>query len=115
MGLKKNAMLIPQRAVTEVQGRYLVAVIGADNKVAIKQVKAAERYGQLWVIDEGLKSGDKVVAEGIQKVKEGMVVSPKPFEPQASKPESAQKPEAKPEGVQKPEAKAAVQPKQEKR
>jgi len=115
MGLKKNALLIPQRAVTEVQGRYLVASIGADNKVEIKQVKAAERYGQLWVIDEGLKSGDKVVAEGIQKVKEGMVVSPKPFEPQASKPESAQKPEAKPEGVQKPEAKAAVQPKQEKR
>ena len=115
MGLKKNALLIPQRAVTELQGRYLVASIGADNKVEIKQVKAAERYGQLWVIDEGLKSGDKVVAEGIQKVKEGMVVSPKPFEPQASKPESAQKPEAKPEGVQKPEAKAAVQPKQEKR
>ena len=115
MGLKKNAMLIPQRAVTEVQGRYLVAVIGADNMVAIKQVKAAERYGQLWVIDEGLQAGDKVVAEGVQKVKEGMVVSPKPFEPQASKPESAQKPEAKPEGVQKPEAKAAVQPKQEKR
>ena len=115
MGLKKNALLIPQRSVTEVQGRYLVAVIGADNKVAIKQVKAAERYGQLWVIDEGLQTGDKVVAEGVQKVKEGMVVNPKPFEPQASKPESAQKPEAKPEGVQKPEAKAPVQPKQEKR
>jgi membrane fusion protein (multidrug efflux system) len=115
MGLKKNAMLIPQRAVTEVQGRYLVAVIGADNKVAIKQVKAAERFGQLWVIDEGLQAGDKVVAEGIQKVKEGMVVSPKPFEPQASKPESAQKSEAKPEGVQKPLAKEADQPKPEKR
>ena len=116
MGLKKNALLIPQRAVTEVQGRYLVAAVGPDNKVAIKQVKAAERYGQLWVIDEGLKTGDKVVAEGIQKVKDGMVVSPKPYEPEAkSKPEAGQKEEAKPEGVQKPEAKAAVQPKQEKR
>lgn len=115
MGLKKGALLIPQRAVTEVQGRYLVAAVGPDNKVAIKQVKAAERYGQLWVIDEGLQTGDKVVAEGVQKVKEGMVVSPKPFEPEASKPESAQKPETKPEGIQKPEAKAAVQPKQGKR
>ena len=116
MGLKKNALLIPQRAVTEVQGRYLIAVIGGDNKVAIKQVKAAERFGQLWVIDEGLQAGDKVVAEGIQKVKEGMVVSPKPFESQPqAKPEVGQKGEAKPEGAQKPEAKAAVQPKPEKR
>ena len=92
MGLKKSALLIPQRAVTEVQGRYLVAVIGGDNKVAIKQVKAAERFGQLWVIDEGLQAGDKVVAEGIQKVKEGMVVSPKPFESQPqAKPEVARR------------------------
>jgi membrane fusion protein, multidrug efflux system len=116
MGLKKNALLIPQRAVTEVQGRYLVASIGADNKVGIKQVKAAERYGQLWVIDEGLKSGDKVVAEGIQKVKDGMVVSPKPFEPEAkSKPEEGQKEEAKPEAAQTPGAKEAAKPKPEKR
>jgi membrane fusion protein, multidrug efflux system len=116
MGLKKNALLIPQRAVTELQGRYLVASIGADNKVEIKQVKAAERYGQLWVIDEGLKSGDKVVAEGIQKVKEGMVVSPKPFEPEAkSKPEEGQKGETKPEAAQPPGAKEAAKPKPEKR
>jgi membrane fusion protein (multidrug efflux system) len=116
MGLKKNALLIPQRAVTEVQGRYLVASIGADNKVEIKQVKAAERYGQLWVIDEGLKSGDKVVAEGIQKVKEGMVVSPKPFETEAkSKPEEGHKGETKPEAAQPPGAKEAAKPKPEKR
>jgi membrane fusion protein (multidrug efflux system) len=116
MGVKKNALLIPQRAVTEVQGRFLVAVIGADNKVAIKQVKAAERYGQLWVIDEGLQVDDKVVAEGIQKVKDGMVVSPKPFEPKAEpKSESGQKTEAKPEAAKKPEAKAATEPKPEKR
>jgi membrane fusion protein (multidrug efflux system) len=116
MGVKKNALLVPQRAVTEVQGRYLVAVIGADNKIAIKQVKATDRYGQLWVIDEGLQAGDKVVAEGIQKVKDGMVVSPKPFEPQAeAKPEAGQKAEAKPEVAKKPEAKAAAQPKTEKR
>jgi membrane fusion protein (multidrug efflux system) len=122
MGVKRNALLVPQRAVTEVQGRYLVAVVGADNKVAIKQVKAAERFGQLWVIDEGLQVGDKVVAEGIQKVKDGMVVSPKPFEPQTeAKPEAGQKAEAKPEAVQKPEAQKkpgsepAAQPKPGKR
>jgi membrane fusion protein, multidrug efflux system len=116
MGLKKNALLIPQRAVTEVQGRYLVAVVGADNKVAIKQVKAAERYGQLWVIDEGLQSGGKVVAEGIQKIKDGMVVSPKPFVLEAqAKPEEGQKTEAKPEPVQKAGPKPAAQPKPEKR
>ncbi len=116
MGLKKNALLIPQRAVTEVQGRYLVAVVGADNKVAIKQVKAAERYGQLWVIDEGLQAGDKVVAEGIQKVRDGMVVNPKPFQLEAqSKPEEGQKTEAKPESVQKAGPKPTAQPKPEKR
>ncbi len=85
MGLKKNALLVPQRAVTEVQGKFLVAVVGTDNKVAIKQVKAAERYGSLWVIDEGLKAGDKVVAEGVQKIRDGMIVSPKPYQPEAEK------------------------------
>ncbi|OPX98412.1 MAG: Multidrug resistance protein MdtE precursor [Syntrophorhabdus sp. PtaU1.Bin002] len=116
MGLKKNALLIPQRAVTEVQGRYLVAMVSTDNKVAIKQVKAAERYGQLWVIDEGLQAGDKVVAEGVQKVKDGMVVNPKPFEPQPpSKPEEGQKGETKTEPVQKAGPKPTVQPKPEKR
>jgi membrane fusion protein, multidrug efflux system len=117
MGLKKNALLVPQRAITEVQGRYLVAVVGADNKIAIKQVKATDRYGQLWVIDEGLQSGDKVVAEGIQKVKDGMAVSPKPFEPEAkSKPEAGQKEAAqKPEAEKKPGSEPAAQPKPEKR
>ena len=71
MALKKGALLIPQRAVSETQGKYLVAVVGPENKIAIKQVKAAERYGQLWVIEEGLTAGDKVVAEGIQKVRDG--------------------------------------------
>lgn len=116
MGLKKDALLIPQRAVTEVQGKYLVAVVGPDNKVAIKQVKASERYGQLWVIDEGLRAGDKVIAEGIQKVKEGMTVSPKPFKPEPQpKPEGGQKGPAKPESGENKGAEAAGQPKPEKR
>jgi membrane fusion protein (multidrug efflux system) len=96
--IQKDALLIPQRAVTEIQGKYLVAVVGPDNKVAIKPVKVGERFGQLWVIDEGLQKGEKVVAEGTQKVREGMVVSPKPFgaEPPAE-PGAAQKPGVKPE------------------
>jgi membrane fusion protein, multidrug efflux system len=104
MGIKKGAWVIPQRAVTEFQGKYLVAVVGPDNKVAIKSVKTGERFGQLWVIDEGLKAGDRVVAEGTQKVREGTVVNPKPFGAEA-KPESgtAQKSEAKAES--KPAAK----------
>jgi len=97
MGLKKGALVIPQRAVTEVQGKYLVAMVGPENKIAIKQVKATERYGQLWVIDEGLKAGDKVVAEGVQKVRDGMAVNPKPFGAESqAKPEAGAKPEAKP-------------------
>jgi len=94
LGVKKAAVVIPQQAVTEVQGKYLVAVVSTDNKTAIKQVKVGERFGPLWVIEEGLAPGEKVVAEGTQKVREGMVVSPKPFEPQAeAKPEAEKKPE----------------------
>ena len=115
MGIKKAALVIPQRAVTEVQGRYLVAVVGPENKVAIKQVKVGERFGQLWVIDEGLKAGEKVVAEGTQKVRDGMVVSPKPFDLKPRQnPKQAQKTEAKPEASRK-RAKANSPAKPEKR
>ncbi len=82
---KKGALLIPQRAVTELQGSYQVAVVGADNKVDIRPVKVAERVDNLWVIDEGLRPGERVIAEGIQKIKQGMEVNPKPYnaQPQA--------------------------------
>jgi len=104
MGIKKAARLIPQRAVTEVQGRYMVAVVNQENKVSIKSVKVGERVGQLWVIDEGLQAGEKVVAEGTQKVREDMVVSPKPFTGEAqAEPGAAPKPEQKPEA--KPQSK----------
>ncbi len=97
LGIKKAALVIPQQAVTEVQGRYLVAVVGPENKVAIKPVKVGQRFGQLWVIEEGLQAGEKVVAEGTQKARDGMVVNPKPFEPQVeAKPEAEKKPEAEP-------------------
>src|ERR671923_3057156 len=76
---KKGALLVPQRAVTELQGGYQVAVVGNDNKVSIRPVKVGERVGAEWIVDEGLKPGERVVAEGIQRVKAGMTVSPKPF------------------------------------
>ncbi len=75
---RRGALLIPQRAVQELQGQYQVAVVGGDNKVAIRTVKTGARVGSLWLISEGLKPGEKVVVEGLQKVKDGMVVSPKP-------------------------------------
>ncbi len=74
---KQNAILVPQRSVTELQGSFQVAVVGPDNKVSIRNVKAAERVGSLWVIDDGLKPGERVVMEGVQKVRDGQVVTPK--------------------------------------
>jgi RND family efflux transporter MFP subunit len=74
-----GALLVPQRAVTELQGSYQVGVVGEDNKVEIRPVKVGERVGTEWIVDEGLKPGEKVVAEGIQRVSAGMMVNPKPF------------------------------------
>jgi membrane fusion protein, multidrug efflux system len=75
--MKKGALLIPQRAVQELQNLYSVAVVGADNKVSFRNVKVGPREGSLWVIEEGLSAGDRVIVEGLQKVREGMVVAPK--------------------------------------
>lgn len=77
---QKGALLVPQRAVNELQGRFQVAVVGPDNKVDLRWVKVGERADSLWVIDEGLKPGERVIVEGIQKVKAGMPVVPKPFQ-----------------------------------
>jgi len=77
--VQPNALLVPQRAVSELQGGYQVAVVDSDNKVSIRTVQAGDRVGNLWVIAEGLKQGERVVAEGIQKVRPGMQVIPKPF------------------------------------
>jgi membrane fusion protein (multidrug efflux system) len=102
MGIKKGALVIPQRAVTEVQGKYLVAVVSPENKVAVRPVKVGSWFGQLWVIEEGLKAGEKVVAEGTQKVRDGMAVSPKPFGADQVAPGGAQKPGEKPEAKSQP-------------
>ena len=74
-----NALLVPQRAVSELQGGYQVAVVDDQNKVSIRTVKVGERAGTQWIIDEGLKRGERVVAEGVQKVRPGMTLNPKPF------------------------------------
>jgi membrane fusion protein (multidrug efflux system) len=71
------------------QGRYLVAVVGADNKVSIRPVTAGERVLQEWVVAGNLKAGDRVVAEGIQKVRDGLVVNPVPFVEKPAAPAAA--------------------------
>ena len=76
---RRAALLVPQRAVTELQGGYQVAVVGKDNKVEIRPVKVGERIGPQWIIEAGLKPGERVVAEGVQRVKAGMTVNPKPL------------------------------------
>jgi len=76
---KGEALLVPQRAVTELQGSFQVAVVGADNKIELRPVKVSDRTGTMWIIEDGLKPGETVVAEGTQKVRPGAVVNPKPY------------------------------------
>jgi len=75
--ISKNAFLVPQSAVAELQGGYQVALVGANNKTVIRPVSAGEKIGAMWVIKEGLNPGDQVIVEGWQKLKEGTVVVPK--------------------------------------
>jgi membrane fusion protein (multidrug efflux system) len=77
--VQPDALLVPQRAVTELQGGYQVAVVDDQNKVSIRPVKVGDRVGDQWVIADGLKRGEHIVAEGVQKVRPGMQVNPKPF------------------------------------
>jgi membrane fusion protein (multidrug efflux system) len=76
---RKDAFLIPQRAISEVQGIYQVGVVGSDNKVEIRSVKPGPQFGDMWVIESGLKPGDKVVVDGLQRIRDGMTVAPTPF------------------------------------
>jgi membrane fusion protein (multidrug efflux system) len=75
--MKKGAMVIPQEAVNELQGSYQVAVVGDDNKVSIRPVQMGERIGTMWEVLDGLKPGDRVVVQGMQKVREGSAVTVK--------------------------------------
>ena len=76
--MKKGALLLPQSAVAQSQGSYQVAVVGSDHKVSMRTVNPGATVGTMWVIDEGLKPGEQVVVEGLQKIREGTLVTPKP-------------------------------------
>src|SRR5215475_8008888 len=78
-GVDKDALLVPQRSVVETQGTYSVVVVDSNNQASIRPVKTGERVGQMWVITEGVRAGEQVIAEGIQKAKEGGTVRPKQF------------------------------------
>ncbi len=80
---RHGALLVPQRAILELQGSYQVALVDRENTVRIQPVKVSERVGNLWVVEDGLKPGERVIAEGLQKVRPGMQVSPIPFGGQA--------------------------------
>jgi len=71
-----GALLVPQRAVIELQGSFQIAVVGNDNKVSIRLIKVADRVGKLWIVTEGLKAGERVVVEGQMKVRDGAPVKP---------------------------------------
>ena len=77
MGTQKSALLVPQRAVTELQGSYQLAVVGSDNKVSIRPVKVGPNIGKMLIIQDGLKAQERVIVEGLQKVKDGTVVTTK--------------------------------------
>jgi RND family efflux transporter MFP subunit len=76
--VKKNALLVPQRAVLDQQGVYLVAVVNADDTVTLRTVKVGERAGSMWIISEGLKPGERIVVEGVEKARDGEKVKPIP-------------------------------------
>jgi membrane fusion protein, multidrug efflux system len=82
--VKKGAILVPQRAVNQLQGSFQVAVVGSDDKVQIRPVQPGVRVGKLWEIDSGLQPGDRVVVEGFSKVKAGAAVRPQEAPPEPS-------------------------------
>jgi len=78
--IRKGVALVPQRAVIEVQGNREVAVVNAGNKIDMTPIKTGPRFGEMWVVEEGLQAGQKVVVEGTQKVRQGVSVTPRPFQ-----------------------------------
>ena len=76
---RKNALVVPQRAVQEVQGKHQLVVVGKDDVAEIRAVTVGPKSGDFWVIDKGVEAGDRVVVEGLQKARNGTKVTPKPF------------------------------------
>jgi len=83
--MHKGALLVPQRAVTEMQGDDLVMVVDKKNRASIRTVQIGERSGTLWIVKQGLNPGERVVVEGTQKVREGTIVNPQPYQPDSDK------------------------------
>ena len=83
---RKGALLVPEEAVTELQGNYQVAVVGDDNKASIRPVKVGQRFGGMWEITEGVKPGERVIVQGAQKVQEGIAVTAKLWAPPTQTP-----------------------------
>ena len=88
----QNALVVPQEAVTELQGNFQVAVVDQNNKVSVRPVKTGERIGTMWQITDGLKPGDRVVVQGVQKAREGSPVTVKEWTPPAQSPTPIQSP-----------------------
>jgi membrane fusion protein (multidrug efflux system) len=82
--LQAGALLVPQRAVQDVQGQFQVGVVGPDNTVEIRPVKVGPRVGTLWVINDGLKPSERVIVAGLQNVRAGAVVKASPVEAEAA-------------------------------
>src|SRR6266567_2720314 len=80
--IQQDALLVPQRAGSELQGGYQVAVVDGEDKVSIRTVKVGDRVGTQWIVEGGLKQGERLVVEGVQKVRPGMQVKPQPFAPE---------------------------------
>jgi membrane fusion protein (multidrug efflux system) len=77
MEVKKGALLVPERALSELQGIRQVTVVGADNKAEVRPIETGEHVGALWTVEKGLAPGDRIIVEGLQKVRPGMVVDPR--------------------------------------
>jgi RND family efflux transporter MFP subunit len=76
-----GALLVPQKAVTELQGTYQLAVVGSDNKVSIRAIKVGDRVGPEWIVESGVRAGELVIVEGLQKVQNGSTVKIKQAQP----------------------------------
>jgi membrane fusion protein (multidrug efflux system) len=82
--VRKDALLVSQRAVSETQGRYQIAVVTPENNVEIRPITVGERVGSQWIIAQGLAPGEQVIVDGLQKLKPGVTVHPVPFSDNAS-------------------------------
>jgi membrane fusion protein (multidrug efflux system) len=89
--VRKSALLVPQQAVSELQGIYQVGVVGQDNKAAIKTVKLGPQLGDMWVVESGLEAGENVIVDGLQRVKTGMTVAPAQFKDTQANAQSGEK------------------------